>query len=116
MSVFLQYLRLKFVEQVYNNSAQDNGRLVIPAFDGGYVIAGFTAPKGKDTWDAWLIKVDDNGNKLWDRVFYPESSEYHSGYCMTQSIDGGYVITGDVLPVGSAAWDAWLVKVDANGS
>ena len=101
---------------VFNNSPDDDARSIIQALDGGYITIGYTDPKGNGIWDAWLIKVDDSGNKLWDRIFYPASQDYHSGYCMTQSVDDGYVLTGDVLPNGSGAWNVWLAKVDVKGN
>ncbi|MBM3156790.1 MAG: hypothetical protein FJ004_05845 [Chloroflexi bacterium] len=44
------------------------------------------------TSDAFLIKVDSNGNTLWDLHF--GGSGYDGGTSLVQTTDGSYVITG----------------------
>jgi|GEM_PF-1046717 len=62
--------------------------------DGGYVLAGFTAP-APDTLnlkDFCLVKISEDGNVVWDHVFAGECED-----CLTSVIgtaDGGVVVAG----------------------
>jgi hypothetical protein len=64
--------------------------------DGGYIIAGTTSSFGSgDNLDAWLIKTDENGNKIWsDTIGGPENNERAFQVFVTS--DNGYYVTGNV--------------------
>ena len=79
--------------------------------DGGYIIAGsYSYDPGK--LDAWLIKTDSSGNKLWDKTF----SGYDDASSVQQTTDGGYIIVGTTDSLGSHDSDAWLIKTDSSGN
>ena len=44
--------------------------------DGGYVIIGSRGLAQNWYYDAWLIKIDSNGNEQWNRTFGGQSEEY----------------------------------------
>ena len=46
----------------YGGSLPDDGRSVIQAADGGYVLTGFTRSFGAGWFDLWIIKTDPNGS------------------------------------------------------
>ena len=37
--------------------------------NGGYFISGFTESFGRGLYDAWIIKIDGNGNEIYDHTF-----------------------------------------------
>jgi len=82
--------------------------------DGGYILAGETWLYGAGRSDAWLIKTDANGNKLWNNTFGGASNDH--GYSVQQTSDGGYILAGDTFSYGAGRTDAWLIKTDANGN
>jgi hypothetical protein len=74
--------------------------------DGGYIICGGTGdeyaysasghPSGSsDEWKAYLVKVDSDGNLLWEAVFPDESVGNNAGEFIALTEDGGYVVFTD---------------------
>lgn len=85
--------------------------------DGGFIIAGATESKGNGSYDAYLAKIDDSGNLLWDRTFGGPSMD--SAFDVKQTSDGGYITVGELggsKDRGSGLSDVYLVKTDANGN
>ncbi|HPT36662.1 MAG TPA: SdrD B-like domain-containing protein [Methanothrix sp.] len=82
--------------------------------DGGYIIGGITNYDGayNDAYvtplDAWLLKTDSSGNKLWDKTF--GGSEINFASSVQQTNDGGYIIAG------KRDKGAWLLKTDSSGN
>jgi hypothetical protein len=117
----------------FGGSGSDSGRSVVPAGDGGFVLGGRSASgasgnKTSATYggnDLWLVKIDANGNKLWDKSFGGSDDEgfYYSALAATP--DGGFLLAGDSFsgvsgnktsPSYGGYCDSWLVKVDAFGN
>ncbi len=80
--------------------------------DEGYIIAGFTKLSYIDN-DVYLIKTDGNGDTLWTRTYGVTDSDY--GYSVQQTIDGGYIITGETHSYSSGNRYVFLIKTDSNG-
>ncbi len=107
----------KLWDKTFGGSKSDGGsggRSVQQTSDGGYIIAGNTYSYGAGGSDAWLIKTDLNGNKLWDRTFGGSNSD--AANSVQQTSDGGYIIAGNTYSYGAGGSDAWLIKTDLNGN
>jgi hypothetical protein len=73
----------------FGGDGKDISRCVQQTSDGGYIVAGTTIPYGKELegyHDAWLIKVDRNGNIQWNKTF--EKMYAGLGYFTRQTSDG----------------------------
>lgn len=80
--------------------------------EGGYIIAGITAPSNVDSLrDILVIKTDANGNESWNKTFGGTGMDTVSS--VIQTPDAGYVLAGCTA---SGNRDAWLIKTDANGN
>jgi hypothetical protein len=102
--------------RVFGGREDDKCHSVMQTSDGGYILAGETS--SFDTqWpyrpDFWIIKTDANGDSLWSRTFGKGGSEVC--YCVGQSEDGGYILTGYTDSYGARGSDFWLIKLIENG-
>ncbi|HLB71609.1 MAG: hypothetical protein OIN88_03075 [Candidatus Methanoperedens sp.] len=98
--------------KTFGGTGDDGFNSIQTTGDGGYILAGYTgADHSADLLnfyygDAWLLKVDAEGNKQWDMVFGNlEMKQIHS---VRKTNDGGYIFTGRS---GSNPSGSWVVKL-----
>ncbi|MFK7908289.1 MAG: caspase domain-containing protein [Chitinophagales bacterium] len=80
----------------------------------GFVLQGNVAVQSKpDNMDAWLMKINHNGDPLWEKTYgdYNADEAYH----LIPTRDGGYAFCGYTTSTGQGQKDAWLVKTDGEG-
>ena len=94
--------------------------------DGGYVITGNTfsndidVSDNKGESDIWLIKIDDEGDLVWQKTF--GGSAFDAAESVSLSKDGGFIIVGNSKSTDKDASanagenDIWLIKTDAEGN
>lgn len=79
--------------------------------DGGYIIATIIPGQVLDYYyDSRLIRVDQNGNEIWSRMFGEKYDDRF--FSVQETVDGGYIAAGVTESYGH---DAWLIKTNANG-
>lgn len=109
----------------FGGTNNDRSHAVVRSDDGGFVMSGFSESADFDisntqgSYDFWLVKIDANGNFLWERSFGGTGIEI--SYDIAKTRDGGYVITGNTFSTDgdvsntNGASDIWMVKVDKEG-
>ncbi|MEW6365018.1 MAG: hypothetical protein AB1714_10310 [Acidobacteriota bacterium] len=82
--------------------------------DGGYIVAGYVSPKSSWDYQALVMKLDKNGNIVWQKTYGGQESLARS---IQQTTDGGYIVAIEVYYTQSyGQGDIWLLKLDANGN
>jgi len=80
----------------------------------GFIMVGCTHPFDAGYYnDIYLIKTDYRGIVEWERVY---GGEYHDiGYCVKQTVDGGFIVCGGVWDIDTYESDGFLMKTGAYG-
>jgi len=83
-------------------SKSERGNALVQTFDGGYAIAGFTNSKAGSSSDddqkafglkdAWLLKVDEKGNYLWEIRLGSAAEDWFTD--IVQDDEGNLFLTG----------------------
>ena len=85
----------------------------ITPITGGYIIAGKVAPAGIGQSDAYLLKVDALGNKVWSKRFGAANEDVAAG--VQPAADGGFVLAGTTASYGIGGTDMYVIKTDEFG-
>ncbi len=113
-------------ERSYGGSGEDRAYSLKATTDGGYIVAGFTNSNNGDVLkvnserDAWIIKLDANGDRQWAAAY--GGSQEDTAYAICQMPDGGYLVCGASsstdgdLPANKGSSDGWVFKIDATGA
>ncbi|MCK4233126.1 hypothetical protein KAX75_01755 [candidate division WOR-3 bacterium] len=100
--------------RTYGGESTDKGREVLKTSDGGYIIIGDTKSFGLGLYsDVYLIKIDDNGDIVWEKVYGGNGIDV--GWSIVQSVSGDFVIAGYSNSFGNGDLDVYLIKVNENG-
>lgn len=88
------------------------------------VVDGDRSQPSRGKVDYWVVKLDANGNKTWDKAFGGAGSDSIYSHAAQQTTDGGYIvggssnsgINGDKTEASRGGFDYWIVKLDAAGN
>jgi hypothetical protein len=125
-----QIAPVKLWDKTFGGSNMDYIKSLKQTTDGGYILGGFTESgiSGDKTQasrggvDYWIMKLDANGNKIWDKTFGGNDHDFLTS--LQQTADGGYIvggasfsgISGDKTQTSKGSYDYWVVKLDASGN
>lgn len=101
-------------QRVFGTSAEDVIWSVDVTTDGGMILAGYTRGGGSGQKDVLLVKTTSLGFASWIRVYGGSGDE--EAYCVTQSADGGYVVSGYSDSYSGGNSDGLMFKVNASGN
>ncbi|QNF31554.1 T9SS type A sorting domain-containing protein [Adhaeribacter swui] len=120
----------KVWDKTFGGNNKDELEKIITTPDGGFLLGG-TSYSGKSGdksessrggSDYWIVKIDNNGNKQWDKTF--GGSEYDRLYTLVPVLGGGYLLggssdsgkSGDKSATPKGEYDAWVIRIQANGT
>jgi len=100
----------------YGGTEHDYAASIRQTPDGDYLVAGHTYSFGNGYYDVWVLKLDSNGNILWQKTYGSSTTE--TTRAMELTSEGGCVVAavlGDPVILGDDA-DIWLIKLDKDGN
>ncbi len=80
----------------------------------GYVITGVSRGERTNSYDVYLLKIDKNGNLLWQKTF--GGTGYDEGRWVIQDSDKGFIITGFTFSFTKEGEEIYLIKTDSLGN
>lgn len=113
----------------YGGTLEDRCSSIIKAADGNFVIFGRSLSSnvnvslhyGTSSYtDGWFIKIDGNGNVLWDKTIGGTDSDFINRALLCS--DGGFFLVGETwssdidVADNNGYCDVWAVKTDSLGN
>ena len=86
---------------------------IVETKDGGFIAVGNTSSKSLGQDDAWILSLDKEGNKLWDKIL--GNKKYEGLETVIQTNDENFLVAGYLTPKGTRKQDAWFLKLDKSG-
>jgi hypothetical protein len=80
--------------KTYGGSLNDWVHSVQQTSDGGYIIAGETRSFEANEWEAYLVRIDKEGNEMWSETYNP-SHNSDRAYSVQETFDGGFIVAGE---------------------
>ena len=97
----------------YGTAGNDGLQAVYPTSDGGYLVAGHTSSSGAGLLDVWVMRLDQNGDIVWQKTYGSPQGEGANGG-VWQTSDGGYVVAG-ILEFPFRDRQFWLLRLAPDG-
>jgi len=104
-------------QKTYGGPARDEGdgaSEIRQTSDAGYIVAGITSSFSAGGQDAWLLKLDADGNITWQRSYGGLQDDW--SHLVDETVDGGYIVAANTRSFGAGAEDILLLKLEADGS
>ncbi|CAM1348935.1 hypothetical protein [Tenacibaculum insulae] len=112
-------------EKSFGGDEIDEARAITPTNDGNFIIIGDTRSSTKDVTknnggaDLWIIKININGNLIWQKNY--GGTSFDAGRSVKKTNDSGFLVSGSSRSadngfINKGQNDALILKIDANGN
>ena len=117
-------------DKTFGGSSSDGTPEVVRTADGGFLVGGSSSSNAsgdksensRGGLDYWVIRMDAQGNKLWDKTF--GGNEWDDLNAIVPTTDGGFLLCGssrsgqigDKTEDTRGDLDYWVVRIDAEGT
>ena len=100
--------------KTFGGTGTETGKAIQNTSDGNYIVVGSTTSYGNGYSDVWVIKLDIDGNELWNNTY--GGSKNDTGRSIIITDNNMYVILGETWSYGSGKSDFWLIKINSQGN
>lgn len=112
-------------EKSFGGSEIDEARAITATNDGHFMVVGDTRSSDKDVSnnnggaDLWMLKFTTEGDLIWEKTL--GASSFDVARAISKTTDNGFIIAGnsrssDASFTNQGQNDAWVLKVNANGT
>ncbi|HHT9125130.1 MAG TPA: BACON domain-containing protein [Candidatus Brocadiia bacterium] len=100
-------------QKTYGGGSSDYTNSIQQTDDDGYIVAGETRSFGAGSEDFWVLKLNADGDVLWQNTYGGSYSD--NAPSVQQTRDGGYILAGYTRSFGAGNADFWVLKLASNG-
>jgi hypothetical protein len=101
-------------QKTYGGGSWDIAFSTEQTTDGGYIVSGTTSSFGAGDEDVWVLKLDSNGQIVWQKTYGGAGMD--EGRDIEQTKDGGYIVSGTTSSFGEGLRDIWVLRLSPNGN
>jgi len=101
--------------RTYGGSGGDTCVELAGCSDGGFALFGITSSRGAGGSDFFLVRVDADGDMLWNHTYGYSGNEFPGPDGLVQCSDGGFAMVGNTWSLGLDA-QVLLVRTDSDGN
>jgi hypothetical protein len=91
----------------WGGSGVERAQDIVELSNGDFVMVGYTTSSPAHYYDAFILKIDDNGNTIWNKIY--GWNNYDDANSLKLLSDGGFIIGGQ------SGQDQYLIRADQNG-
>ncbi len=99
---------------VIGGEKEDSAQALTRTSDGAMMLVGYRELERSGNTDFFVMKLDQNGKKIWAKTYGEEQADRLNG--VTATADGGIVATGSTRSYKSAQTDMSVMKLDTDGN
>ncbi len=97
-------------ERNYGGEHNEIAYDVIQTSDGGYLLGGSTVTYGHRGRDWWIVRTDEDGEKLWSRYHGGNQDEVLTS--IVENEDGNFVLGGYTASYADPGFGLWVLEID----
>lgn len=94
-------------DRTYGGKEEDIAYGIVATKDHGFILSGQTGSTDSKHADARIIKIDEQGEVVWDRQFESETKD--EMHAITSAVNGGFVAAG------TKAGGIWIIGLNGQG-
>lgn len=103
--------------QNFGGAGQDRAQSVVELAEGGFLVGGYTDSSGAGLTDAFLLKLDADGNAVWEDGWLTYGGEGGDrANAVVETAAGGFAFAGETSSSGAGGLDVYFGRTDAEGA
>jgi len=99
--------------ETYGGDDNEVGNSILLLSDDSYLLAGTTRSFPAEDMDAYIIKIDNSGNVIWENLYGGYGCD--EALSIIETYDNKYIFCG-VNHIAISDHDMWVVKIDSEGN
>ncbi|WP_339700746.1 T9SS type A sorting domain-containing protein [uncultured Marixanthomonas sp.] len=106
-------------EKSFGGTNADSSQDLQLTSDGGFIVSGYFQVIAPDDWNYLVLKIDSNGEMIWEKSLGGTSTE--NAFGIAPMGNDGWIVSGHSnstdgdVSENFGGYDYWLVKLDENG-